>query len=275
MLLPFDISKLPDKWIRELFHIFLPGGVLLIGLATTHADQAEKFLAFSQLNGFAKTALIVFVAYVAGFILMTLGTLLALVFYLVGYIVAGVAVGLAAKKASPAAEDARNMVWRRLVAAFLSSPIVRVEEPSISSEEFQEKLKVVAANIPQGSDMNEAVKRLAEVAGVQLYRDSVDTEWKYLHAVLQCYFYKPVAEDVLPPIAALFALVVAFKMCSPYSFLTPTLLSFLRVLCMTMALVLALLHGASHAKAEPYVGILGARILKEWRASTSPSNPPA
>jgi hypothetical protein len=150
-----------------------------------------------------------------------------------------------------------------------------VEEPSISSEEFQEKLKVVAANIPQGSDMNEAVKRLAEVAGVQLYRDSVDTEWKYLHAVLQCYFYKPVAEDVLPPIAALFALVVAFKMCSPYSFLTPTLLSFLRVLCMTMALVLALLHGASHAKAEPYVGILGARILKEWRASTSPSNPPA
>ena len=246
----------------------------MIGLATTHADQTEKFLTFSQLNGFAKTALIVFAAYVAGFILMALGALLAIAPYFLGYIVAAVAAALAARKANPASENARNIVWRRLVAAFLSSPIVRVEEPSSSSEEFQEKLKVAAANIPPGSDPNALVKKLAEVAGVQLYRDSVDTEWKYLYSVLQCYFYKPLTEDVWYPIIALYALGIAFTMWSPFSFLTPTLLSFARVSCMTIALVLTFFYGVIHANAEPHVGILGARILKEWRASASPSKPP-
>src|ERR1035437_4081891 len=270
-VLPFDISKLSDRWIREFLYTFLPGGVRMIGLATTHADQTEKFLTFSQLNGFAKTALIVFAAYVAGFILMALGALLVIASYFLGYIVAAVA----ARKANPAKEDARNMVWRRLVTAFLSSPIVRVEEPSSSSEEFQEKLKVAAANIPPGSDPNALVKKLAEVAGVQLYRDSVDTEWKYLYSVLQCYFYKPLTEDVWYPINALSALGIAFTMWSPFSFLTPLLLSFVRVSCVAVALVLTFFYGVIHANAEPHVGILGARILKEWRASASPSKPPA
>jgi hypothetical protein len=274
-VLPFDISKLSDRWIRELFYTLLPGGVLMIGLATTHADQTEKFLTFSQLNGFAKAALVVFAAYVAGFILMALGALLAIASYFLGYIVAAVAAALAARKANPANEDARNIVWRRLVAAFLSSPIVRVEEPSNSSEDFQEKMKVAAANIPPDSDPNAMVKKLAEVAGVQLYRDSVDTEWKYLYSVLQCYFYKPVTEDVWYPIIALYALGIAFTMCSPFSFLTPTLLSFVRVSCMTIALVLTSFCGVIHANAEPHGGILGARILKEWRASVSLSKPPA
>jgi hypothetical protein len=274
-VLPFDISKLPDRWIREFLYTFLPGGVLLIGLATTHADQTERFLAFSQLNGFAKTALIVFAAYVAGFILMALGALLVLASYFSGYIVAVVAAALAARKANPAKEDARNIVWRRLVAAFLSSPIVRVEEPSSSSEEFQEKVKVAAANIPPGSDTDEVVKKLAEVAGVQLYRDSVDTEWKYLYSVLQCYFYKPLTDDVCYLMTALYALGIAFTVWSPSSFLTPHLLSFARVSCMTIALVFTFIYGVGHANAEPYVGILGARILKEWRASASPSKPPA
>jgi hypothetical protein len=274
-VLPFDISKLSDRWIRELLYTLLPGGALMIGLAITHADQTEKFLTFSQLNGFAKAALIVFAAYVAGFILMALGALLAIASYFLGYIAAGVAAELAARKANPVKEDARNIVWRRLVAAFLSSPIVRVEEPSCSSEEFQEKMNVAAANIPPGSDPNTMVKKLAEVAGVQLYRDSVDSEWKYLYSVMQCYFYKPLTEDVWYPVIALYALGIAFTMWSPFSFLTPTLLSFARVSCIAIAAVLTFLYGVNHANAEPHVGILGAQILKEWRASASLSKPPA
>lgn len=275
MLLPFDISKLSDRWIREFFYTFLPGGVLVIGLATAHADQTERFLTSSQLNGFAKTALIVFAAYVTGFVLMALGALLVVVSYFSGYIVAAVAAAIAARKAKSANENARNMVWRRLVTAFLSSPIVRVEEPASSSEEFQEKLKVAAANIPPGSDPKVLVEKLAEVAGVQLYRDSVDTEWKYLYAVLQCYVYKPLTEDVVYVITTLYALGLAFTMWSPFSFLTPTLLSFARVSCVAVPLVFTFLYGLSHAISEPYAGILGARILKAWRASASPSNPPA
>lgn len=227
----------------------------------THIDQTEKFLHYSLLNGSVKSAVALFVAYLAGFILLSIGAALVVLFYASGY-----TLGLIIRKRASTTSDAsKNVVWRRIVTIALSTPIIELQEPAVSAEDLERKLKVVVEGAST-LDTDLLVKTLAEVAATEIHRTGLDTEWHYLYLVLQCYFYKEPPEDVWYTLSTLYGLSIALGISGAFPSSTSTLLWLLCVLCALISTVLSLFVGLDRVVSEPYDGVLGARILKEWKA---------
>jgi hypothetical protein len=265
--MPFDISKLPESWVKQLILGIIPGGVLLIGLALTHFDQAEKFLNYNQLSGSVKLALSLFVAEAAGFVLLSFGALVVILVYFLGYATACIM----RRRTFDTSSDSENMVWRRIATLFLSATLARLEEPGLPSQELERKLKAVAQGV-SAQDHDFLVKKLAEVAATELYRANIDTEWRYLNSVLQCYCYKTPTEDVWYTLVTLYGLALSCGVWADYSISTAWPL-WLCVLCALLPSLLSLYLGFCHAILEPYEGRLGALILKEWKSSAKPAQP--
>jgi len=261
---PIDISKIPDRWAKEILAHCLSGGVLLVGMCLTHFDRTEQFLRYSELNGIAKSALGIFVAYVLGFLLLSIGGALLMLVYFLGYGFGSII----RRRAAPTIENSNNRVWRRIASFYLPSQFVQLEEPSISAEEFRRKLKTLVEQ--EGTKDPDALREMLLKAGaVEFHRQHVDQEWKYLYSALQCYFYKPPVEDLWYGLGSLYGMSLASGVMAVFSPVVPGVLWSVCAVLAAIAVIVTVVCGSATAYSQPFEAIAAANILKEWHLTKS------
>jgi len=261
---PIDISKIPDRWAKEILAHCLSGGVLLVGMCLTHFDRTEQFLKYSELNGIAKSALGIISAYVLGFLLLSIGGALLLLVYSLGYGFGSII----RRRAVPSIYNSNNRAWRRIASFFLPLQFVQLEEPSVSAEEFSRKLKSLAEQ--EGTKDPDALREMLVKAGaVEVHRQQLDQEWKYLYSVLQCYFYKPPVEDLLYGLGSLYGMSLAFGVIAVFSPVQPVVFWSLCGVLAAIGVILTVVCGSAAAYAQPFEAIAAANILKEWHLTKS------
>jgi hypothetical protein len=258
-VIPIDLSKLPENWIKQILSAILPGGLLLLGLGITHQPLMVQLLKYGELNGIAKSVLGLFVSFVLGFLMLVFGGVLILLFYFLGYSV----ISVVRQRRNIVPDESKNMVWRRIVAFSLPRQLIAVEEPGIPTEVFKRKLEEVAARIGTKGP-NALTEAVATAAGVEVYRDQIDQEWKYMYSVLQCYFFKQPNEDVWYSLATQFAVSIALGVSAWFGTFMPSALWTLSILCAVVAAVFSLIFGVSAGFSNPFEGVNGANVLREW-----------
>jgi len=267
-LIPIDLSKVPESWIKQILSAVFPGGLLVIGLAATHQSLTVQFLKYGELNGLAKSLLAVFVSFALGYLLLAFGASLVLVFYTLGY--SAVSVGRQRMNIIP--EESKNMVWRRIVAYSLPRQLIAVDEASISAEAFKRKTQEIKSRI--GTTDPRALIEAVETEGrAELKRVEIDQEWAYMFSALQCYFFKQPNEDVWNGLAAQFAVSIALGVAAWFGTFIPTVLWTLSILCALVVAAVSLFFGISAGISNPFEATCGANVLREWLSPKSQPTP--
>jgi hypothetical protein len=270
-LIPIDFSKLPESWIKQILSAVFPGGLLVIGLAVTHQSLTVQFLKYGELNGLAKSVLGIFVSFALGYLMLTFGASVLLLFYSLGYSV----ISVSRRRMNIVPEESKNLVWRRIVAYSLPRQLIAVEEPAVSAEAFNHKLQEIKSKI--GTTDRSALVEAVETAGrVQLNRVQADQEWAYMFSVLQCYFFRQPNDDVWNGLATQFAVSIALGVVAWFGTFIPAVLWTLSILCGVVAAGVTFFFGVHAGFSNPLEAISGANVAREWLSPKSqPTSPPA
>jgi hypothetical protein len=186
--LRLDVSRVSYAEVVRILVPFFPGAILLCGLILANFQPIRQVFVTNLVGYRSKLFLVIFLTYLAGFVLMNLSELL--------HTALAWAIGFRARsllKWASFEQLSRDILWRRAAKKFLGDDLApQTLEPYTDAARQQafDQTKTI-------QDSQERIKRSIELVGESVRRAQVDSEWTEIYAVLRPLFVRPSSQDLI------------------------------------------------------------------------------